>query len=264
MPYSPAIGYFNIGHSPIGGGIPPTPPAIGVLGLPFTTSWPGFLQNTIPSYLFVEYNDDANLQAFRDAYNQLQQQYVNWWNQAPLAVYTGPLIVGSLLDWVGQGVYGIERPALPAGVDQIEWALGTWALGEKPLASRVVIASAVYYAVNDDYYKRIITWAFYKGDGHQFSINWLKRRVVRFLLGMNGIAPTIDNTYDISVAISGATLTITIHNSASYSAAAIFQAAVRVGFGRPAAKLSFGPACGRLPALSGAVKRRRGYPNARR
>ena len=224
-PYSSAIGYFEIGYSPIGGE-PPEPPPVGPLGLQFTTTWPGFLQATIPSYLFVEYNDDANLQAFRDAYNQLQQQFVNWWNQCPLAVYTGPLIVGSLLDWVGQGVYGIARPTLPAGINQILGPLATWAFGAKPFASHVVIESAVYYAVNDDYYKRVITWAFYKGDGRQFSINWLKRRVVRFLLGMNGIDPGIANTYDIGVTVSGTAMTITIHNSATYPAAVIFQAAV--------------------------------------
>ena len=224
-PYSSAIGYFEIGYSPIGGEAP-EPLPVEPLGLQFTTIWPGFLQATIPSYLFVEYNDDANLQAFRDAYNQLQQQYVNWWNQCPLAIYTGPLIVGNLLDWIGQGVYGIERPTVPAGINQIEWPLATWALGEKPFASRIVLETATYYALNDDYYKRVITWAFYKGDGHQFSINWLKRRVVRFLLGANGIAPTIANTYDIGVTVSGSAMTITIYNSATYTAAAIFQAAV--------------------------------------
>src|SRR5215472_11594549 len=38
-----------------------------------------------------------------------------------------------------------------------------------------------------------------KGDGRYFNIPWLKRRVKRFLIGVNGSSPHIDNTDDISI-----------------------------------------------------------------
>jgi hypothetical protein len=54
-------------------------------------------------------------------------------------------------------------------------------------------------ATSDDVFRRCITWNFYKGDGNTFNIRWLKRRIQRFLNGVNGTAPNIDNTYGISV-----------------------------------------------------------------
>jgi hypothetical protein len=62
------------------------------------------LQQTIPSYLYAQYSDDENLQAFVDAYNSLSQGYLDWFNSRPLGLYTSPNIAGPLLDWVGQGV----------------------------------------------------------------------------------------------------------------------------------------------------------------
>lgn len=197
-----------------------------MLDLPFTTSWPGTLQNTIKSYLYVQYNDDADLQALVDAYNTMVQQYVDSFNQINLPVYIGDPISGALLDWAGQGIYDISRPALPVGHDSIIGPLNTWALNTIPFNTRRLVSGATFYVVNDDIYKRCMTWALFKGDGKQFTINWLKRRCIRFLNGVNGTAPTIDNTYDIGVTFSGTTVTITVHNSATYSQAAVFQAAV--------------------------------------
>jgi hypothetical protein len=44
-----------------------------------------------------------------------------------------------------------------------------------------------------------LTWHFLKGDGKYFNIRWLKRRVARWLLGVDGTNPNIDQTYRISV-----------------------------------------------------------------
>lgn len=200
-----------------------------MVSLPFTTSWPGTLTQAIPSYLYTQYNDDADLQALVDADNTLVQQYVDAFNQINLPVYTSDTISGSLLDWVGQGIYDIARPALPIGHDSIIGPLNTWALNTIPFNTRKVISGTTFYVVNDDIYKRCMTWALYKGDGKQFSINWLKRRCLRFLLGTNGISPWIDKTYDIGVSFSGTAVTITVHNSATYDQAAVFQAAIESG-----------------------------------
>lgn len=200
-----------------------------MVDLPFATAWPGTLTQTLPAYLYVQYNDDADLQALVDADNTLVQQYVDAFNQINLPVYTGDQISGSLLDWVGQGIYGIERPALPVGRDTVIGPLNTWALNTIAFNTRKLIGSATFYVVNDDIYKRCMTWALYKGDGKQFSINWLKRRSLRFLLGANGTSPWIDETYDIGVSFSGTAVTITVHNSATYDQAAVFQAAIESG-----------------------------------
>lgn len=194
--------------------------------LPFVTSWPGTLQQTIPAYLYTEYNDDADLQALVDADNTLVQQYVDSFNQINLPVWTSDTISGPLLDWVGQGLYDIARPALPVGHDSTIGPLNTWALNTIPFNTRKVLSGTTFYVVNDDIYKRCMTWALYKGDGKQFSINWLKRRCLRFLVGVNGIDPGIQETYDIGVSFSGTSVTITVHNSATYAQAAVFQAAI--------------------------------------
>ncbi len=128
------------------------------------------LTQTIPSYLFVQYADDPDLQAFITAFKMLAQEYVDWFNSISLPVYTGPLLTGDLLDWVAAGLYGIKRPAL----------VGTT-------------------LVDDDVFKRVISWHFFKGDGRVFNVRWLKRRIQRFLNGMNGTDPGVNQTYQISV-----------------------------------------------------------------
>jgi hypothetical protein len=42
------------------------------------------------------------------------------------------------------------------------------------------------YLTNDDIYRRIITWHFFKADGNYFSTEFLKRRVWRFLYNKDG------------------------------------------------------------------------------
>jgi len=200
-----------------------------MVNLPFTTSWTGTLTQAIPAYLYTQYNDDADLQALVDADNTLVQQYVDAFNQINLPVYTSDTISGSLLDWVGQGIYDIARPALPVGHDSTIGPLNTWALNTIPFNQQKVISGTTFYVVNDDIYKRCMTWALYKGDGKQFSINWLKRRCLRFLTGTNGTSPWIGETYDIGVSFSGTSVTITVHNSSSYDQAAVFQAAIESG-----------------------------------
>ena len=82
---------------------------------------------------------------------------------------------------------------------------------------------------NDDIYQRTITWNFYKGDGYQFNIRWLKNRVYRFLTQANGIAAPIPNTYKVGVTFStGNIVTITIGSSIN-AYASILQALINAG-----------------------------------
>ena len=191
---SSAIGGFIIGISPIG--VFDTTAAGG--------SFPPLSQTTVTkiirAYLYKEYDDDEDLQAFVDSQNELAQNIVGWFPDIGLPVYTGDQIAGLLLDWVIAGVYGIEgRPALPSGTNRNIGPLNTWELNMLPLNTLEIIDNQNYYATTDDIFKRILTWHFYKGDGKVFTIPWLKRRVLRFLIGTNGTAPDIDQTYLISV-----------------------------------------------------------------
>lgn len=168
--------------------------------IPSIGALPVTLQNIIASYLYQQYSDDDNLQAFVAAYNQLAQAYLAWFNQENLPVYTG--LSGSLLDWVAQGLYGISRPSLPSGVNKSIGPYNTYAFNQIAFNAGRVISTAGYYATSDDTFKRIITWHFYKGDGKQFSVTWLKRRIMRFLYGYNGYICNIDETFPISVSFA--------------------------------------------------------------
>ena len=160
---------------------------------------PPLLGKTIPSYVYWEYADDDDIQAWVEAYNTNTQQYVDWFNSINLPIYTGPQISGALLDWVAHGLYGLVRPVLGTGHDSTKGPYNTFGFNDIPFNALVKVSGVTYQSVSDDIFKRIITWHFFKGDGKVFSIKWLKRRVMRFLVGDNGTAPIIDQTYRISV-----------------------------------------------------------------
>lgn len=125
------------------------------------------LTTTIPSYVYYEYSDDSDLQAFARSYNTLTQQYVTWFAAIGLPIYTG--LTGPLLDWIANSTYGYYRPTLGGEL------------------------------ATDDVFQRCLTWEFFKGDGTQFTIAWLKRRVERWLGGPNGVDPGVNQTYQVSV-----------------------------------------------------------------
>lgn len=179
------------------------------------------LQKTINAYPFKEYRDDDNIRSFFDMFNVASQQYLDWFNTAGLPYYPG--LSGSLLQWVGNGLYGqpyynaLESPGTPA-----LGPLNTADLNTIPLDFYSFPTETVYQ-VTDDIYKRIITWNFFKGDGTRFCPRWLKRRIMRFIVGVSGIDPQpansgfvvgCENTTAISVQFSGSTCTIAINQLA--------------------------------------------------
>lgn len=172
------------------------------------------LQETIKSYLYTQYQSDDDLQAFVYAYNTMAQQYVSWFNDVGLPVYTGPLIVGDLLDWVAVGLYGVKRPVLSSGQLRNIGPLNTWALNTIAFNESEVVGEQTFVPVNDDIYKRVLTWKLYKGDGKVINIRWLKRRVLRFLLGVDGTDVNAGDTTGIGVTFSSDTIiTVTTVNS---------------------------------------------------
>ena len=166
---------------------------------PAVGATPAWLANTIKSYLYFEYRDDDDCQAFVDAYNQLTQSYVNWFTSIGLPIYTGVPISGPLLDWVAAGLYGFTRPALTSGASSVSGPFNTWDYNSITFNGRRVTSAGPVYATSDDIFKRCMTWNFYKGDGRNFTVRWLKRRVMRFLIGVNGTAPPVPATYQVSV-----------------------------------------------------------------
>jgi hypothetical protein len=178
---------------------------------PFPPSDVTGLKETIRSYLYQEYSDDDDLQAFVRSYNEMMQDIVDTFNGLNLPIYTKSPVAGPVLDWVGQGVYGLARPSLNSGQYKTLGPYNSMNYGENAAAydGWELLYPNQIATTNDDIYRRILTWHYSKGDGKYFSIPWLKKRVMRFLMGTNGTQPNIDQHYQISVSLSpncGATI----------------------------------------------------------
>ncbi len=171
---------------------PPTP----ITG-PFPPTGPTTQTQVIPSYLYQEYNDDDDLQAFTNSYNALGQQFIDTINALNLPIYTG--LSGALLDWVAQGLYGMARPYLSSGFIRQIGPYNTFAFDTLAFNQSSQVSNVSVQVTSDDIFKRILTWHFYKGDGKVFNVRWLKRRIMRFINGVNGTAPNVDQTYQVSV-----------------------------------------------------------------
>lgn len=171
------------------------------------------LTDVIPSYVYVEYADDDDIQALFEAQTDYAQGFLNWFITANLPIYTGGIVSGALLDWVGQGLYGIMRPSITTGtVTSIDATNQYWS-NQIPTNARKTFSDQALQTVNDDIYRRVITWNYFKGDGFVFNVEWLKRRVFRFLFGPNGISPTIDQTSVVSVSVAASVFTVVVTGS---------------------------------------------------
>ena len=157
------------------------------------------LQTIIPSYLYQEYADDVDLQAFVDAYNSLAQSYLDWFNATPLAIYTSPQISGPLLDWTMQGIYGIERPVFSSRTTRYVAGLNSLPLNSIALNGHKYFQSGTATIATDDYYKRVGTWTTYIGDGKYFNVGVLRKKVARFIYGVNGTDITQDQVQTVHI-----------------------------------------------------------------
>ncbi|WP_320533675.1 hypothetical protein [Robbsia andropogonis] len=157
------------------------------------------LADVIKSYLYLQYSDDDDLQAFVSSFNSLSQSYLDWFRNSPLSVYTSDQIAGLLLDWIAQGIYGIERPVLTSS-STMKWGeINNVAFNTRSFNSQARITSGTAAQVTDDIYKRVLTWHTYLGDGRQASVSWLRRRVARFLFGTNGTDIAADYFRQVSI-----------------------------------------------------------------
>jgi hypothetical protein len=167
------------------------------------------LQQCVPSYLFYQYSDDQDLQAFVSTFNSISQGYLDFFNSTPLGLYTSPNITGPLLDWIGNGIYGIPRPVLSTQTSSTTAGYNSTPYNAEAYNSLQSASSGTASIASDDIYKRVMTWNLYRGDGQMFTIGWLKNRVGRFLNGANGSDfPVLNNPPSITV--SGNIFTITV------------------------------------------------------
>ena len=184
-------------------------------------------QNVIPSTIFQQFNDDEIMLAWAQAYNAYAQTYIDWFTSANIALYTTDPGSGTFLDFVGTNLYGYPRPGLPEPGTPRLGAYNTVAYNTLAYNGEALATGGTTIATSDDIYRRCLTWHFYKGDGRQFTVPWMKRRVTRFLYGVNGIDFPILYTPDIDITFTGPhAATIDVPN---IPAGVIFQAAVEAG-----------------------------------
>ena len=174
------------------------------------------LQGIIPSYLYLEYSDDDDLQAFVASQNALAQGYLDWFNTTPLALYTSPVIMGALLDWIGKGIYGIDRPVISSQALTKLAGYNELAYNTIPYDGLFFQSSGTAAVASDDIYKRVMTWQLYRGDGHVFTLGWLKNRISRFLHGTGGLDFDVLNAQP-SITVSGNIFTVTDFASPIFS-----------------------------------------------
>lgn len=157
------------------------------MGSQYSEQWADApLADIIPAYIYKQYQDDANVLAFAEGINAIAQGYLDWFNGTPLAVYTDPSISGQLLDFVGTNYYGIERPVISTLRTTKAGAWNSESFNAIPFDGFRYSQSGTATPADDDIYKRLLTWYTYRGDGVQMSVEWLRRRIARFVYGTNG------------------------------------------------------------------------------
>lgn len=152
---------------------------------------------TIPCYPFVQYNDDPDIVAFFTAQNETAQAAIDATNAYQLPVFLEQS--GALLDWAASSIYGITRPNLTSGGPRSVGPLNTFQFNTERLNSFSMVNSSKSFIADDATYQRIVQWNTFKGDGFQFTMRWLKRRIQRFI--SSELFP--DQTYQVSVRFTG-------------------------------------------------------------
>ncbi|MBL0907798.1 hypothetical protein G5645_07290 [Pectobacterium carotovorum] len=168
------------------------------------------LDEIIKSYPYTQYNDDENITAFFSAYNEMATEIYEWMKESSLPVFVGGYNAGDQLKWIARGIYGVKPPILISGKQQIYGPFNALSFNQLPFNGREVVNKSDQVVASDDLFKRIMTWNFYKGDGFEFTIPWLKRRIMRFIVGADGVDVVNDQHWSISVLFSGGGASISI------------------------------------------------------
>ena len=157
------------------------------------------IENIIPAYLYTQYNDDADLNAFVDAYNGIAQTIYVWLRDLQLPIFVGGANAGKQLKWLVKGIYGEDVPILQATKRGDKGPYNTIEYNVSEYNENAVLYNDDIVTASDDLFKRVLTWNFYKADGRNFSVPWLKRRIMRFLNGVDGMDIANDQHWCVSV-----------------------------------------------------------------
>lgn len=157
------------------------------------------LSDAIKSYPYIEYMNDDNIRAFFDTYNAMSQEIYDWLRTANLPIFAGGYQSGDQLKWIAKGIYGQDFPIMVTGKTSTYGPYNTITFNQLPYNVLKKITVTDQITASDDIFKRIMTWNFYKGDGMHFTIPWLKRRIMRFLNGPEGVDIVNDQQYGVSV-----------------------------------------------------------------
>ena len=125
----------------------------------------------LPSYLYQQYQPDDNAESFFITYNAIAQSYMDQIVTLNLPIWTSNYVIGDLLTWVGTNLYGFPRPVLAfANTSVSEGFYNSVIYNVKPPYNTSVLSGgSTGVLVNDDIYKRCLTWNLYRGDGYQFN-----------------------------------------------------------------------------------------------
>lgn len=183
------------------------------------------LDDIIRSYMYTQYNDDDNLRAFFTAYNSMAQGIYDWMVNANLPIFIGDYNTGDQLRWIAHGIYGVLPPVISNSEQQEIGPYNTLEFNQLAFNEYRVLDQSSQVVVSDDLFKRIMTWNFYKGDGFYFSIPWIKRRILRFLLGVNGTYILNDQRWSISIQFVDGGIVISIYKGRrQFTRSAIYNA----------------------------------------
>lgn len=182
----------------------------------------------IPAYPYRQFFGDAQIRAFFKATNTACQEYLDWFVNTPIPDYTSDQITGPLLDWVANGLYGMQRVPIPFIIPNTKGPTNSFMVNELPVDGAGGGSSTASY-MSDDTFKRCITWNFYKGDGFDTSIPWLRRRVLRFMTGTNGADVALTDYTGISVTVKSFLITITLSDRFGRILPYYFDGAVNAG-----------------------------------
>lgn len=168
------------------------------------------LSTPISSYMFTQYADDDEIRAFFTAYNQILQEIYGWMYDTKLPIFIGNYLSGALLQWCVAGIYGQTIPTLTTSSSYVHGQYNATRYNQLAFNQRQKTTKSNQVIVSDDIFKRILTWNYYKADGFHFTVPWLKRRIMRFLLGSMGTDIANDQHWAISVLFASSGMTITI------------------------------------------------------
>ncbi|MDF7675085.1 hypothetical protein PT277_05140 [Acetobacteraceae bacterium ESL0709] len=160
---------------------------------------------------YNQFTDDEDIAAFFTAFYKIARQTISWMAEHPFAFYVGPQLTGGFLNYCTYCLYGQFRYKISyVQVQHYTGSINEEEINIKSIDEETITKTYLGTSISDDLHKRITTWNFYKGDGLNFTIPWLKRRVMRFLTGDNGHTGKFNNCVPVSVGVNAHEVTITI------------------------------------------------------